>query len=278
VREGKGLTLSQRVARRLRGGALHTLDIARDVLRLSGHPGAASAAVFQLLGSDPRFRVDAQGIWSLDEASGSDQSLAELSYVVVDVETTGGSFARGDRITEIAAVEVRGGVVVDEFQTLLNPGRSIPPMITRITGIDDRMVAGAPYFDHVADEVMRRVDGRVFVAHNAAFDWGFVSGELLQARGDVPGVPRLCTVRMARALVPELRRRNLDAVTRHFGVEVSDRHRAYGDALATAKVLMCLLDEAGAKGLADLPALERYLGRNARKKEKPLSPEPPEEA
>ena len=113
---------------------------------------------------------------------------------------------------------------------------------------------------------LERLEGRIFVAHNVRFDWGFVSGQLAEAIGEVPQVERLCTVQMARRLLPRLRRRNLDAVTRHFGIEVADRHRAHGDALATARVLIRLIDEAGRRGLADLDALNAFL-----RKRKPRS-------
>ena len=255
-------SLVHRSAEALRDGPLHTLELARAVLGLRGHDGAASAAVFALLGADARFEVDGEGNWSLAPgAEALGRPLRELSYAVVDVETTGGGFGNGHRITEVAVVEVRDGAIVDEWQTLVNPGRTIPPRIESITGISEAMVHDAPFFDHVAPELHHRLAGRVFVAHNASFDWGFVSGELAAAGGEVPRVPRLCTVRMARALVPGLRRRNLDAVTRHFGIPVHARHRAYGDALATARVLLRLLDEATGRGIGDLQGLRSHLRR-----------------
>jgi DNA polymerase-3 subunit epsilon len=172
---------------------------------------------------------------------------------------------------EIAIVEVRGGAIVDEYQTLLNPGQGIPNAIVGLTGITQPMVSGAPYFEHVADEVERRLEGRVFVAHNVTFDWSFVSAELVTALGDAPGMPRLCTVLMCRRLVPQLRHRNLDVVSRHFGIEIHDRHRAYGYALAMARVLLRLLDEAQGRGIEDLSTLQWYLKR--RRKRKPFDPQ-----
>lgn len=260
-------SLVRSAAELLERGPVHTLDLARDVLGLSGHPGAASAAVFQLLGADPRFQVDKDGVWSIDESVVPlGAPLDTVRFAVVDVETTGGASWRGHRITDISVVEVMGGEIVDEYETLVNPHRPIPPMITALTGITSRMVAGAPDFEHVADEIDRRLRGRVFVAHNATFDWGFVSAELLRASGDAPDVPRLCTVRMCRRLVPALRRRNLDEVTRHFGVTIHARHRAHGDALATARVLLRLLDEARGRGIEDLSTLQWYLKRRRQRK------------
>lgn len=267
MKDGRSRSLLRAAEELLLRGPAHTLDLARDVLGLTGHRGAASAAVFQLLGADARFRVDAAGVWTLDPGLAPlGRPLDEVGFAVVDVETTGGGMDYGHRIVEIAVVEVKGGRIVDEYQTLVNPGRRIPTGVSALTGISDAMVADAPYFDHVADEVLARLEGRVFVAHNVAFDWAFVAAELTRALGQAPELVRLCTVRMVRRLVPDLRHRNLDVVTRHFGVHIHARHRAHGDALATARVLLRLLDEARGRGLDDVAALERYLRRRGRRK------------
>jgi DNA polymerase-3 subunit epsilon len=255
-------SLVRAAARRLAGGPAHTLELARDVLGLSGNSGAAAAAVFQLLSADSRFLVDREGVWRLDpEAEPLGRPLTELSFAVVDVETTGGAGWGGHRIIDIGIVEVRSGRIVGEYETLVNPGRTVPPTITALTGITTDMVRGAPYFEHVAEAVADRIRGRVFVAHNAMFDWSFVSRELTDALGEAPEAPRLCTVRLARRLVPQLQRRNLDVVCRHFGIPIHGRHRAYGDALATARVLLRLLDEAAGQGIEDLDTLEGYVRR-----------------
>lgn len=258
-------SLVQRITARLAEGPVHTLDLARDVLRLEGHPGAAASAVYVLLGNDDRFEVDAGGCWSL-RGPRPGASLSQTRFAVVDVETTGGRARGEDRITEIAIVEVCGGRVTDEYASLVNPGRSIPPMITRITGITGPMVIDAPYFEHIADEVQRRLRGKVFVAHNAGFDHAFVRSELQAARGEAHLGSPLCTVRMARGLIPRLRRRNLDELTRYYGIRIHDRHRAYGDALATARVLIRMLDEAEREGLNDLVALRKAIRRRNRRR------------
>lgn len=268
-----GGSLLQRAAERLRAGPQHTLALARDVLGLEGHPGAASAAVFSLLGADPRFRVDAAGVWTLDPGPVG-TPLHELSYAVVDVETTGGSPRSGHRMTEIAVVEVSGGAIVDEFRTLVNPGRSILPVVTALTGITAEMVEGAPFFEHVAPEVAERLAGRVFVAHNASFDRNFVRTELVEALGEAPSMTALCTVKLARALLPRLRRRNLDALARWYGIPIRDRHRAHGDAFATARILIRLLDEAQHQGIHDLHVLRRTLRRRARRRSRNRSRSP----
>jgi DNA polymerase-3 subunit epsilon len=190
--------------------------------------------------------------------------LAECRFVVVDVETTGTSHGGGDRVTEVAAVAVECGVVTEEFQSLVNPGRPIPWRITDLTGISNAMVAGAPAFHEIADELSRTLAGRTFVAHNAAFDWGFLSAEFARAgRPEALEGSPLCTVRMARRLLAHLPRRNLDSVAQHYGVEIDGRHRALGDARATARVLLGLLRDVEPHGVETLEGLYRWLASRA---------------
>lgn len=184
-------------------------------------------------------------------------------YVVVDVETTGGRPDSGDRITEIAAVVVRDGRVAEVFETLVNPERSIPPWITHLTNISWDMVRDKPTFRDICDQVVGVMEGRVFVAHNATFDWRFVSAEVARATGRRLEGPRLCTVRLARKLLPQLARRSLDHVTTHYGIEIAARHRAAGDAVATAHVLLRLLGDARDRGIERWSDLERLLGSRA---------------
>jgi DNA polymerase III subunit epsilon len=174
--------------------------------------------------------------------------LVALSYAVVDVETTGGSPFTGHRVTEIAAVIVRDGRVAETFETLVNPERSIPPFITRLTHITPSMVRDKPRFHEIAPRVAEFLRGHVFVGHNAAFDRRFVEEEVARAGCQWTGDRVLCTVRLARRLVPHLRRRSLDHLAHHYGVPITERHRAMGDALATAHCFLRLLDEAGAHG------------------------------
>ena len=102
-------------------------------------------------------------------------ALAGLSYAVVDVEATGGRIRGGDRITEVAVVEVKNGVATTIFDTLINPERAIPPWVSRLTSISWQMVKDAPVFADVCDQLLGVLDGRVFVAHNANFDWRFLT-------------------------------------------------------------------------------------------------------
>jgi DNA polymerase-3 subunit epsilon len=260
LRSVAGKTLVERAGDRLLDGPAHTLDLARGVLKLSGPSQVLTTAVHTLLGRDARFRVDERDMWFF-ECSPDSIPLQDLSCAVVDVEATGGSFGGGHRLVEIAIVPVDSGQVGDAWHTLVNPGRPLPWGVERLTGINDEMLTSAPWFDHIALEVASRLEGRVFVGHNVLFDWRFVSAQLADAVGAVPSVKRLCTIRMARFLLPKLRRRNLDALSRHYGIPNHARHRADGDALATARVLVRLLDEARARGLGDFGALEGFLSR-----------------
>lgn len=192
---------------------------------------------------------------------GAADRLVGLSYAVVDLETTGGSPWNGHRITEIAAVVVRQGRVESAFTTLVNPERSIPPLISRLTHITADMVRHQPTFGEIWPRVVEALRGHVFVAHNAAFDWGFLRAEVVQAGGQMPTMRRLCTVRLARRLLPHLRRRSLDHIAQYYGVRVRDRHRAGGDAAATAECLVRLLDEAGVRGWDTWNDLQEVLRR-----------------
>jgi len=201
-----------------------------------------------------------------------DTPLRSLEYAIVDVETTGGSFEYGHRITEIAAVRVRGdGVVVDEFRSLINPERPIPSFITALTNISWDMVKDAPRFRDVACDVARVLSGAVFVAHNAAFDWRFVGAELERAGVPVTG-STLCTVRMARKVVPELRRRSLDALTYFFNIPVHGRHRAYGDAVATTELFRIFMDRLDTMEVTQWNDLQQLLARRAKKRKKQANP------
>jgi DNA polymerase-3 subunit epsilon len=187
--------------------------------------------------------------------------LDALDYVVVDVETTGSCAWRSDRITEIALVHVRGGAVVEQFESLVNPERSIPPIITALTNITWEMVRDAPRFGELCDRIVPMLTGRVFVAHNAEFDWRFVTAEIGRATGERLDGERLCTVRLARRLLPQLRSRRLDALAHWYGITIHGRHRAGGDARATAALLLRLLAELADHGCLTFEAARELLAR-----------------
>ncbi|MEX1994875.1 MAG: exonuclease domain-containing protein [Steroidobacteraceae bacterium] len=153
----------------------------------------------------------------------------------VDLETTGGHAVR-DRVIEAGIVLLRDGEVVEEYSTLVNPGVRIPYAIQQFTGISQAMVADAPRFNEVANALLSRLEGRLFVAHNARFDYGFLRSEFRRL-GTRFRAPVLCTVRLSRALTPELRGHNLDAVMQRYGIACGARHRALGDARVLADFL-----------------------------------------
>lgn len=199
--------------------------------------------------------------------------LRALSYVVVDTETTGGSPWFGHRITEYAAVTVENGEITNVYETLVNPERPIPPWVTRLTRITMDMVREAPRFRDVGNKVVQSLEGKVFVAHNATFDWRFITEEVRRATGQQLEGPRLCTVRLARKLLSHLPSRSLGSLANYYGIENKARHRAAGDAIATAHVLLRLLHEARSRGCNSWDDLQRLI--NARGKGKKRRRRPP---
>lgn len=162
-------------------------------------------------------------------------------YAVVDIETTGGS-ARLERITEIAVYIHDGNRVVEEFSTLINPERNIPYFITSLTGITNEMVEDAPRFFEVAKKIVELTEGRVFVAHNARFDYSFIRQEF-GALGYNFKRPLLDTVSLSRKLLPGHRSYSLGNLCNDLGIEIQGRHRASGDALATVRLMELLLEK-----------------------------------
>jgi len=166
-------------------------------------------------------------------------------YAIVDIETTGG-YADNHRVTEIAIIHHDGMQITDRFQTLINPGRRVPLFITGLTGITNEMVREAPVFEDVAHEIFDHLKEKVFVAHNAHFDYSFLKKEF----NDV-GIPwsarKLCTVKLSRKIVPGLDSYSLGRLAESLGITIEDRHRAGGDADATARIFDLLLkrDESG---------------------------------
>lgn len=272
LRFQRGGSLTERAVRMLEYGPLDTAVLASQVLGIRGDARAAAAAVFALLGTDPRFSVSTEGVWSLGAQAPVRRLLRDERFVVVDVETTGGSPGSGHRVTEIAAVCVEGGEIRESFATLVNPGVRIPSMIVSLTGITDAMVAGAPRFGQVADQVLPFLEGRVFVAHNAPFDWRFVCAELERSTGILPAGRQLCTVKLARKLLPQLPSRSLDGLALYFGLEIESRHRALDDAVATAHVLLRFLEALDERGIEDWDGVDVLLGKRAPRRKRTATP------
>jgi len=250
-------SLSSRAVSYLQHGPAGSLTIVRDVLGIAqANRHTADRIAATLLAPDKRFSRTADGRWTLaTPPPETSPVLEQCRWAVVDVETTGVRAFRGDRIMEIAVVALDGTIL---FHSLVNPGIPIPDFVAGLTGIDARMVRNAPTFEAIAAQLLASLEGCVFVAHNARFDWAFVTTEIERATGLLLQGPRVCTVRLARKLLPDLPRRNLDTVSYHFGIEIEGRHRATGDAVAAAKCLARLLKLAqgnGAVCLSDITAI-----------------------
>jgi len=282
--------LTRRACELLGNGPADAVALIEHVCQLPGAPRVvAEQMAFALFAGRPEFTRDAAGQWALaprgvtmasahaatrailaDVPPPRREALGDVSYVVVDTETTGMRAWHGDRVTEIAAVVVRNGVICERFETLVNPERPIPRMITALTHIDASMVRNAPVFADVCDELLRVLEGHVFVAHNVEFDWRFLSAELVRARGRRLVGRKLCTVRLARRVLPYLRSRRLDSLARYYDIHIVDRHRAGGDAHATAHVLLRLLDAARALDCRHWDDLEQLVamvpGRGRRRR------------
>jgi DNA polymerase-3 subunit epsilon len=165
----------------------------------------------------------------------------EASFVVVDTETTGSNSSR-DRIIEIGAVRVQAGKIVDRFQQLINPDCAVPRRITWITGISTAMVFDKPAVRYVMPRFTEFLGASVFVAHNLAFDLSFVNGERMRLESAPIPNDTLCTLRLARRLLPGLRSKSLASLTDFYRIRIQRRHRALEDAEATAEVLVRFLD------------------------------------
>jgi DNA polymerase-3 subunit epsilon len=163
--------------------------------------------------------------------------------VFVDLETTGAT-ATHDRVTEVGIVEVNHGRVLGTWSTLVNPGMSIPPAIQALTGITNDMVALAPSFAEIHDDVLRRLEGRLFIAHNARFDYGFLKNEFRRL-GITFNADVLCTVKLSRKLYPMHARHNLDTLVERHGIMCEARHRALGDAQVLWQLAQCWRAERG---------------------------------
>src|SRR5919109_4800324 len=268
--------LASRARDFLASGPADVVPLIEHVCQIPGAPRVVAEHMAQaLLGERVEFVRDVDGRWRLVDvpapyvaisrahvdAFPTDPDLLSLDYAVVDVETTGTRCWAGDRITEIAVVSVRGGMVAGMFESLVNPERPIPPFVTRLTNITWDMVRRAPRFAEICDDVVRAMDGAIFVAHNAQFDWRFISTEVERATGRQLDGRRLCTVKLARKLLPQLRSRRLDYLALHYGVTITARHRAGGDAAATARILLRLLRDARSLECRSWPELEAMLGR-----------------
>lgn len=164
-----------------------------------------------------------------------------MNYAIVDIETTGGS-PKNSKITEIAIYKHNGVRIIDELVTLINPEITIPPFIVQLTGINDEMVRNAPRFFEIARDIVEFTEDCIFVAHNVGFDYGVLRSEFKTLGFDYRR-PHLCTVRASRYVLPGHDSYSLGKLSRALGIEINGRHRAGGDALATAELFTMLIEE-----------------------------------
>jgi len=220
------------------------------------HPGSdpefGPRFLHGMLGTDPRFVWrESEGTWHARVHDALAQPIAETTFVVLDLETTGfGASASG--IIEIGAARICNGRVIEEFEQLVNPGTPLPPFITRLTGIDDTMLADQPPIGAVWPRLRAFLGDAVLVAHNARFDLSFLDTTALCYDGAPLPNPHLCTIKLARRLLPQVRKRGLDALAAHFTIPQADRHRALGDVRITVEVLFHLMESMRTRGIVRL--------------------------
>lgn len=198
--------------------------------------------ILSLINQDNRFIIDEDGVSLAPLPNNiSETILKKASYVVVDFETTGG-YPPLNRAIEIGIVRIDDGKITSTFESLFNTKSEIPDYISKMTGISPEMLKCAPKFESCAEKIKKMADDAIFIAHNMPFDWSFWRNEFNVAWGKVPLLPRACTLKMARFLLPREDPKNLDALAYRFGFTNKARHRALGDAMVTAHLLIKLID------------------------------------
>lgn len=256
---GSHLSYTQRVREKLyehlrqRVEGATTQELTDLMFTAAGSDAAVRGRVLDaLIGGDERFVLrEAEGRWYARIHQALAAPLAQTTFVVVDLETTSlGTSVHN--IIELAAVRVRAGKIDGNFSQLVNPGLKLPPFITRLTGIDDSMLVGQPTIFEVWPRFLEFLGSDVLVAHNADFDVGFLNDVASLRNGAPLANPVLCTLKLARRLLPDLPRRGLDALAAHFAIPQLDRHRALGDARVTSEVLFHFLDLMAARGVTHL--------------------------
>jgi DNA polymerase III epsilon subunit family exonuclease len=239
------------------GGRVSFLDVAETIFDLANiNAELAASLVSEMIQNDPRFAVEAG--YLLTTSSVRDSVLRDLEFVVLDVEAAQ-ERKMPARIVEIGAYRVRAGEVLDEFETLVNPETNMPKFLANLTGISDEMLMSAPKFGEVARAFLNFIGDSVLVAHNANFDLPLLNREIGRV---FPGHrlrnAHLCTVDLARRLVPQLESHRLDSVAAYFQVAIPRRHRAADDALATARIFLKLLDYLAENGISTLAEARRF--------------------
>lgn len=243
------------------GGRATAVNVVDYVMKISmPEPDLARLLVSDLVGRDPRLTLCEDTV-EFNARNHEVLDLATTGFVVFDLETTGAK-APPCRIIEIGAYRVAGGMLVDEFHTLVNPETAIPPFITSLTGINDMMVRSASKFHEVADAFLDFIGDSILVAHNVPFDLGFLNHEISRIYADYRVAnPSLCTVQLARKLLPHIENHKLKTVANYYSIDLLNHHRAGDDALATAKILVNFLADLERLGIPDLGSAKRFCYR-----------------
>ncbi|MFL6374379.1 MAG: PolC-type DNA polymerase III [Pyrinomonadaceae bacterium] len=246
------------------GGRVSAVSVVDFVMKIRRpDPELAKQLVADLIERDPRLKLTGD-IVELSPDAYDDLEIANADFVVFDLETTASNIPPG-RVIEIGAYRVREGRVVDEFITLVNPQTSIPPFIMGLTRITDSMVADAPLFADVADDLLRFIGDSVLVAHNSGFDMNFLNHEIGRIYPDQRlANPCLCTVKLSRKLLPDILNHKLKTVAEHYELDLRDHHRAGPDAFATAHVFINLLTKLRDDGVTDLKSVRLIAARRQR--------------
>ncbi len=229
------------------------------LLGAAATPALSLQVLEVLIRDDQRFCWDgpAGGLLDLRSWGFVDPDLLDVPFVALDLETTGAKAGAG-KITEVGAVRIERLSIVDHFHTLVNPQRSIPPMITWITGITEEMVADAPRIEEVIPSLLDFLEGAVVVAHNAPFDVGFLNYELHRLRSRRLGEGAVDTLPLSRTLVPGLANYRLKTVADALSAPVAACHRALADAQAVAHVFIHLAGVLQDRGVATLSAAREH--------------------
>ena len=242
------------------GGRIDADAAAIELFRpLGGSNEAARRVVEALATMEPSLTLTTDGAVALAGAESLHTPTHQATFVVVDLETTG-STSGPDRIIEIGAVRVAAARLVDTYSVLVQPGQPVPAFISRLTGIDGILLEHAPPFATVHRAFLDFVGNAAVVAHNAGFDLRFLDHELRATGAAALANPVLCTVKLSRKLLPQLRACTLDSLADHFGYSFDHRHRALSDADVTARVLIRLFDLAAERGVRSLGQLLKLGG------------------
>lgn len=249
-----------------KGGCAKISSALRDVFKCRKVPHKEGDQLMKkMLDKDARFLVENGRVFLNRQQDLPSGNLDAIRFVILDFETTG--CGPDSRAMEIGMVILQGGKILDEYGTLLNPDQYVPRFVQKMTGIRRHMLKDAPRFEDVHEKVAAFIEGSVLVAHNLPFDRAFLWREFHRVDGRIPNHPAFCTLALARKLLPKDQKKGVDALCELFDIEADDRHRALGDARATAKILVRLLDLASEHEVETMDDLRGLLDGSKKKED-----------